>query len=118
MAAMRGVGALLLDLNTCSSAEEEVPPGSLVRSAATAHDGDDYESWAAEHGFAPAPAYNVPGSLGIRVLASAPVPAPEAELQRRLFWEDPVLGGWGLGPGLNGTRLASLSFRYTPHARE
>ena len=92
VAALRGVGAMLLDLNTCSSAEEEVPPGSLVRSAATAHDGDDYESWAAEHGFAPAPASSVPGSLGIRVLASAPVPALVAELQRRLFWEDPALG--------------------------
>ena len=64
VAALRGVGAMLLDLNTCSSAEEEVPPGSLVRSAATAHDGDDYESWAEEHGFAPAPASNVPGSWG------------------------------------------------------
>ena len=66
VAAMRGVGALLLVLScsSCSSAEEEVPPGSLVRSAATAHDGDDYESWAEEHGFAPAPASNVPGSWG------------------------------------------------------
>ena len=91
VAAMRGVGASLIDLMGSSAAGEETSPDSLVRPSAPSTE-KEYEVWAEEHGFQPAPPTSVPGSLGIRILATTPVSAGEAEAKRRLFWEDPALG--------------------------
>jgi hypothetical protein len=93
---MRGVGAQLSDFASCA-APQDPPSGdgmpactSLFEEADLGH--RKWREWAAAHGFEPAPPTNVPDSLGIRVLASAPDPVQEPVLQRRLFWVDPAIG--------------------------
>ena len=93
VATMRGVGAQLAAIAAGRCGEDI--PSNQVRTPGLSDESEGSEfrrwrRWAALHGFEPAPPANVPGSLGIRVLASAP--AQSAEPERRLFWEDPTIG--------------------------
>ena len=94
VATMRGVGAQLAELVSCAPGED---PLMVDQVRAVHHEVTPeharWRAWASAHGFEAAPPTNLPESLGVRVLASAPTGALEPEvLQRRLFWEDPALG--------------------------
>ena len=92
VAAMRGVGAQLLEL-TSGLASSAAPSTHAAPSRSQVEaDGGAYQQWATDHGFAPAPPSGVPDSVGIRVLSSIPQQQLSDTLGRRLFWEDPASG--------------------------
>jgi len=89
---MRGVGAQLVKF-AFSSPDQDTPVEDQLRPIADeGPDGGSWRAWAIAQGFEPTPPSEIPDSLGIRVLTTAPSHLEPEVMKRRLFWEDPVIG--------------------------
>jgi hypothetical protein len=93
VACARGVGAQLVAALQGQLPEAQTAAEPRVPTDEGGEQDSSWACWAAEHGFVPAASPGVPGSLGIRVLASPAQGPPNAGAPaRQLIWADAELG--------------------------